>query len=205
VRPRTKIVNKGSYDTRFLQRFCSAVARRYRRGPAWGRCELTVEEGKRGTSVGWYAVGPSYRGGAWRARITLPRPVLDAEFDRLLPAATARQLLHGEPMRRWAGTRALADAMRNVLRVEGAIRGGPPVRELMTWAEREFGEHVPVRQAIAAPKPKPTADPRAVRYERLVAREAGWQARAKRASTALRKIRKQRKYYERLGYGPKEA
>lgn len=49
------------------------------------------------------------------------------------------------------------------------------------------------------PKVKPRAAPdlKAERYQRVVAREKQWRVRAKRATTMLRKLRRQRQYYER--------
>lgn len=49
---------------------------------------------------------------------------------------------------------------------------------------------------ILEPKPKAPVDRVRQRYERIVAREKAWQARAKRAATALKKLRGQRRYYE---------
>lgn len=54
-------------------------------------------------------------------------------------------------------------------------------------------ELVPVR----APTPKPPVDVRAWRYARVLAREKAWTRRLKRAETALRALRRQRRYYER--------
>ena len=46
-------------------------------------------------------------------------------------------------------------------------------------------------------KAKPAVDTKQVRYKRIVARIAAWQTKAKRAETALKKLRKQKTYYER--------
>lgn len=43
-------------------------------------------------------------------------------------------------------------------------------------------------------KPKP--DVRAIRHQRVVARIEAWESKRKRAETALRKLRRQRRYYE---------
>jgi len=51
-------------------------------------------------------------------------------------------------------------------------------------------------QAKARPaKPKP--DVRTVRYERVLAGIRRWRSKAKRADTALKKLERQRRYYER--------
>lgn len=54
---------------------------------------------------------------------------------------------------------------------------------------------------LRSPERAPSApvDVRAVRYGRLLEREVAWRRRAKRAATALRKIRVARRRYERLG------
>jgi len=44
---------------------------------------------------------------------------------------------------------------------------------------------------------KPAPDRRALRYARVLARITAWQAKAKRADTALKKLRRQRAYYEK--------
>jgi hypothetical protein len=46
--------------------------------------------------------------------------------------------------------------------------------------------------------PKAPADRRTARYQQLCSREAAWESKLKRAENALQKIRKQKKYYERL-------
>lgn len=51
----------------------------------------------------------------------------------------------------------------------------------------------------AKAEPSAPVDVRAVRYRRLLKREKAWTSRAKRAATALRKIRLARGRYERLG------
>lgn len=48
-----------------------------------------------------------------------------------------------------------------------------------------------------APKPvKPKPDPRAVRHARVLAAIERWEAKARRADRALRKLARQRRYYE---------
>jgi hypothetical protein len=47
-------------------------------------------------------------------------------------------------------------------------------------------------------KEKPRQDVRQVRHARILARIERWDAKRKRAETALRKLRRQRAYYERL-------
>jgi len=42
------------------------------------------------------------------------------------------------------------------------------------------------------------ADMRAKRYDAIMSRIAGWQVKAKRAANALKKLAKQRRYYERV-------
>jgi hypothetical protein len=52
----------------------------------------------------------------------------------------------------------------------------------------------------AQPKPEtPLRDPRAEKLTRLVARRKAWMTRAKRAATALAKLKRQIGYYERTG------
>lgn len=46
-------------------------------------------------------------------------------------------------------------------------------------------------------KPKPAVDQRQLRYQRVLARIAAWQKKAKRADTALKKLSRQKAYYER--------
>jgi len=46
-------------------------------------------------------------------------------------------------------------------------------------------------------EPKPKPDIKLVRYERTVAKLKWWEARAKRAETAIRKLARQKRYYEK--------
>lgn len=48
-----------------------------------------------------------------------------------------------------------------------------------------------------AEEPKPEVDMKAMRAERVAARIAAWEAKRKRADTALRKLARQARYYER--------
>lgn len=69
--------------------------------------------------------------------------------------------------------------------------------------EREMMEHVIASGWLEGklrrePKqPKVTVPVTEVRHQRIIARIATWQAKAKRAETALRKLRRQARYYER--------
>lgn len=53
------------------------------------------------------------------------------------------------------------------------------------------------------PKAKPDLDIRALRRDRIIARIKKWEARRKRADTALKKLRRQRAYYDRMTAPPK--
>jgi len=62
-------------------------------------------------------------------------------------------------------------------------------RELFAWAEA-----MPVERQ--APKPKP--DQQLIRFARVLAAEKRWLTKQKRAATALKKLRAQRRRYERV-------
>jgi hypothetical protein len=68
------------------------------------------------------------------------------------------------------------------------------------FLEREMIDYV-VKSGWLEGKLKPKAKPKVpvqeVRYRRIIERIAAWQAKAKRAETALRKLRRQQRYYER--------
>lgn len=51
------------------------------------------------------------------------------------------------------------------------------------------------KETVKVPKPKP--DLKAVRYQRVLASIKTWESKMKRAQTALKKLRRKQKYYER--------
>lgn len=70
------------------------------------------------------------------------------------------------------------------------------------FIERELIQHVVesgwLTGKLRRPaKPKPVVDARAVRYGRVLARITAWEGKAKRAENALKKLRRQRAYYEK--------
>lgn len=83
-------------------------------------------------------------------------------------------------------------------------RGARPHDPKEAYLERRLIEHVvasgwldgklkrPVRQ-------KPKADVKAVRHARVLARIKKWEAKRKRAETALKTLRRQKSYYEKNG------
>jgi predicted SprT family Zn-dependent metalloprotease len=64
-------------------------------------------------------------------------------------------------------------------------------RELYCWADE-----LPLEKMAPKRKPKGT-DLQLIRYQRLLASQARWETKAKRAKTALTKLHKQRRYYEK--------
>jgi hypothetical protein len=74
---------------------------------------------------------------------------------------------------------------------EMASRGRADPVELTEFTGTTLDEQKP------KPKAKPsTAELQAQRYGRVLERERRWQSKLKRAQTALRKLKRQRKYYE---------
>jgi hypothetical protein len=70
------------------------------------------------------------------------------------------------------------------------------------WIERQMIEHVVNSGWLDGklrrePKAKPVVDMKAVRHQRALASVKRWEAKLKRAETALRKLRRQARYYER--------
>ncbi|HEY2530387.1 MAG TPA: hypothetical protein VGJ20_21035 [Xanthobacteraceae bacterium] len=70
------------------------------------------------------------------------------------------------------------------------------------WIERRMVEHVvnsgwPAGKLRRPEKPKAEADLKAVRHERILKRIDAWTRKRKRAENALRKLNRQRAYYER--------
>lgn len=65
--------------------------------------------------------------------------------------------------------------------------------EAASWATEAFGWNT---LPLAGTKPKREIDLVAVRHAAVLDREKSWTSKLKRAQTALRKIRQQRKYYE---------
>jgi hypothetical protein len=65
------------------------------------------------------------------------------------------------------------------------------VKEVLTrgWLDGRL------KKAVRLPKPKP--DPRVVAYDRILVRIANWERKAKRAETALKKLNRQKKRFER--------
>lgn len=64
-------------------------------------------------------------------------------------------------------------------------------REIYAWAENFPLEHEPVKL-----KPKGT-DLQLLRYNRILTRQTAWELKLKRAQNALKKINKDRRYYEK--------
>ena len=70
--------------------------------------------------------------------------------------------------------------------------------------EREMAEYVIAQGWLAGtlrPAVKPKANVRAVRYARVCERLSKWESRAKRANTAIRKLRQTKLRYERHSVG----
>jgi hypothetical protein len=70
------------------------------------------------------------------------------------------------------------------------------------WVEKTMIEHVVASGWLDGKlkrpeKPKP--DTKAIRHQRILERIARWEAKQKRAETALRKLRRQQAYYQRQG------
>jgi len=64
------------------------------------------------------------------------------------------------------------------------------------WAVEKMGTERMLPESPAPSKPKPKRDIQRERYERLLKREKAWTTKKKRAATALKKITKQKRYYE---------
>ena len=68
------------------------------------------------------------------------------------------------------------------------------------WLERQLAEYVRDQGWIDGklrPAEKPKVDPKQVRYRRVLARLDAWQRKLKRAETAIKKLQRQKAYYER--------
>jgi hypothetical protein len=68
------------------------------------------------------------------------------------------------------------------------------------WLEGKLAQHVRDAgwlEGRLRVEPKPTRPVQEVRHERVVLRIAAWERKLKRAETALRKLRAQRRYYDK--------
>ena len=68
-------------------------------------------------------------------------------------------------------------------------------REMVTYVVSQGWLDGKLRRPETA---KPKADPQQERYQRILARIKGWQSKEKRAATALKKLGRQRAYYEKV-------
>lgn len=173
-----KIVkNTSGYDTRAI-RAVIVLAHNYikqsekRAAPNWSRLRVLV----RGRDEGKHVSGRAFLGGcggyhkSWDVCLTVCRPVLHA---RTLLALAHHELMH----------------------VYGYEHG--KFRDL---TDEEQITLIPTNYEMPKPAGKPKASPddrKAKRVASLIERQKQWQTRAKRAQTALKKIRKSLRHYER--------
>ena len=225
-----KITNQTRYDTRAIRRLLTATHNELARAGEgrlqWWmliRFNIIYANQRRGCS------GRASIRGTWaKLRLVRPEPT-ERELEwvrRLRAAGSAKCEAHADGlldratmMRQEVGD--LADvAWHEMLHLHGyrhAVMGGE-------WGGRPNAEQQARIVAAAGFKlatdplpllapPKPKAPPtkgelQLLRYERVLAREVAWGRKLRRAQTALRRVRRQRAYYERelaASQPPKEA
>lgn len=75
------------------------------------------------------------------------------------------------------------------------MSGNPEYSRVGNWREvYAWADELPLE--TNAPKPKP--DVQSVRFQRILNNIRNWETKFKRASNALKKLRKQKKYYEKV-------
>ena len=168
------IKNTSGYDTRAI-RAVIVMAHNYirkfegRPAPNWSRLRVVVRGRDKGNHVTGCAALHGH-GTRWDVCLTVPRPSLDA---RELLRLAHHELMHTYGYEH-SGYVDISEAERAVL--------------------------IPAnyKMPTPAPKAKPApADRKARRVASLIARRKQWQTRIKRAQTALTKIRKSLRLYER--------
>lgn len=177
-----KIDNRTVYDTLALRTLiCAAhdnLAKDEGRLPQWGAVTVVVRyQRSNGRKLGF-----AYYHGT-RMELLVPRPSW-AEHHRRLDywaAVIEHEIQHLRGYRH-------ANMGRG-----SACQRAVEIRRCAYALELGLGTHLVVK----APKPVVQRDVQAERYGRVLAAEKRWGTKLKRAQTALRRLRSQRRYYEK--------
>lgn len=191
-----RIVNNTPYDGKVIKRIARLVAAHHRVMRVYKHSVLYLEPAPWGREPrvqmkhdpGFSDIGKAED---WQRHIVLhlPRPGTREDITRHV----AKQLVRWrEPVSARPLVAAVARSLTWAL-LHGS--GGRHDRSVAWIGARVPELMIPVRASVLKPKAKP--DKREVRYKRLLAREKAWSTKLKRAQTALAKIARARKRYER--------
>jgi hypothetical protein len=183
-----KIKNRTRYDSRVLARvfalvhswMAKEIGHKLRQ---WPRLDVEVKY----RNSGRLGVSGCATVGGWHMTLRLPQERIASGEGRLRTATLAwvvwHELLHTYGYRH---DRFSPPAMYNT-----------DSAERFAFVVEKIGSEM-VADAAVKVKVKPTKETtQRARYDRLVANEKAWQSKLKRAQTALRKIAKRKRYYER--------
>lgn len=103
---------------------------------------------------------------------------------------------------RWSGSGGWHEIVHSISHLAARRLYGEAHGSRHAWIERQLIQAVVSRgwlqgKLTREPKPKPPTDPRQEKIKRILASLKRWQSKAKRADTAIRKLERQRRYYER--------
>jgi hypothetical protein len=181
-----KLINRTPYDTnalRWLVTRCHAhLAKSEGRLAQWAEVQVTINPAHQQHGLS---------GRSWSTRhCTISLPTRSKADTRKAADVVQHELCH------------LYGYADNGYRVTNAQVTGQGFRIIPTtdvtgkdwqWAVDHLGPTL----ARRAPRPRPKVDYPAVRYARIIELIARWEAKARRVQTALRKLRRRRRDYDR--------
>lgn len=195
-----RIVNLTPWDTKVLRKIvlaaygCIVGRSNVRHGEQWwwsrgvfvflphrGSGKIPPGKHPRGTEKDWIFRLPNPHGLSWVARTR-------EQYNQTLSAEEILQIPHRPPSCVEVGEQVFT----RLVTWHGYRNSDSEVFEPQTL------RGCPVLLPLQKPKPeKPKKDPVRDRYNRVLALERKWKAKAKLAETKLKKLREKRRYYER--------
>jgi hypothetical protein len=185
-----KIINRTDYSTRALRWLITQTHRRVskvegRPAPLWRHLRVEVVYGRTGYGTGWATLGGA------RMRLRLRRPtVSDGAVITAHATTDAASLIQHEIYHTLGFNHHGARRLPAIPREDASGQG-------FSWAVLTIGQHLPVKQK----HPRIRQDANSIRrrrYEHTLIQIKRWQTKLKRAQTALAKLQRRRRYYERL-------
>lgn len=168
-----RVNNKTDWDTRDLRRVFTAVLQENRKheGPFARTLNITVVPARYG---GYYSGYAYFNTGSMRLR--LPRPKHGALDVFKLAHLFEHELAHCRGYRH---------------------KGMCTLNDWRHAKPESYPGLIGMTVRATPPKVRPKVDHRQRRYARTLAKIKSWKTKAKRAATALKKLERQRRYYER--------